>query len=240
LRLGDCNIYDSAGDYINFFGFSFIRGGQWLEKDVGQYNSIEEIFSARGAALITTRVVIEEIGLFDESLFLSYEDIDFSWRVHLSGRRIVYIPNSIVYHKGSGIISKQPNTKNVHVSKNKYVCLIKNYNKWNMLKYALLPLAIEILSGYFILEPFLFKHKNKLLTIQGNLLAYYWIFSNRSALIKRRNHIQKDLRKVPDSVIMRRMVKSTMWDMLNLIVNVIRLGKSCAVQLHFKNGLECK
>jgi GT2 family glycosyltransferase len=237
LNLDNQNIYDSAGDYIDYFGFSFIRGGQWSERDTGQYDIVEEIFSARGAALVTTRAVVEEIGLFDESLFMSYEDIDFSWRIYLAGKRIVYIPNSIVYHKGSGIISKQPPAINLHVVKNRYVCLIKNYDTSNMVKYALLPLIVDIISGYFLLGPILFRHKNKLLTIRGKLFAYYWILSKRSTLIKHRNHVQKHIRRVPDSIIMKRMVKSSLWDLLKLIINVLRFGKSCAVLLYFRKGL---
>jgi GT2 family glycosyltransferase len=237
LSLDDYNTYDSAGDYIDFFGFSFRRGGDWSEKDRGQYSSVEEIFCARGAALVTTRELIEQIGLLDEALFISYEDVDFCWRVRLYGKRIVYVPKSIVYHKGGGTISKQSVKIHLHTTKNRYLCLIKNYDKWNMIKYALFPLVVEILTGYFLLGPFLFRSKNKLLAIHGKLFAYHWIFSKRSELIKSRNYIQRNVRKVPDSIIMKRMVKTSMLDILKLIVNVIKLGKSRAALLYFRNGL---
>src|SRR2546425_1137542 len=55
LSLDDKTVFDSAGDYLDFFGNSFRRGGDWYEKDKGQYESVHEIFSARGAAMITRK-----------------------------------------------------------------------------------------------------------------------------------------------------------------------------------------
>lgn len=102
LSLSNSSIYDSAGDYIDFFGNCFILGGGWEEKDNGQYDTVHDIFSA----WFTRRELVEEIGLFDEDFFMNYEDIDFCWRVRLYGKRVLFMSRSVVYHKGFGIMSK--------------------------------------------------------------------------------------------------------------------------------------
>lgn len=51
-----------------------------------------------GACLLTTRAVIERIGRLDEGYFWGFEDVDFCQRVHKSGLRVVYFPDSSVIH----------------------------------------------------------------------------------------------------------------------------------------------
>ncbi|MDP2939185.1 MAG: PqqD family peptide modification chaperone [Candidatus Omnitrophota bacterium] len=47
---------------------------------------------------IYRRQVLEEVGLFD-SLFITNEDVDLSWRIFLKGYQLNYVPEAKVYHK---------------------------------------------------------------------------------------------------------------------------------------------
>ena len=47
--------------------------------------------------LLTTRY-LADVGLFDEQLFLYYEDVDLSWRGASGGWRYRYVPESVVRH----------------------------------------------------------------------------------------------------------------------------------------------
>jgi hypothetical protein len=50
---------------------------------------------------------------------LGFEDIDFCWRVRLYGKRVSFVPKSIVYHKGSGTSTEAfDNVDNMHGIKN--------------------------------------------------------------------------------------------------------------------------
>jgi glycosyltransferase involved in cell wall biosynthesis len=44
------------------------------------------------------RAVLEEVGLFDETL-RRVEDVDLSYRIGRAGRRLVYRPEAVVYHR---------------------------------------------------------------------------------------------------------------------------------------------
>lgn len=58
----------------------------------------ETSWAATACALIPT-LVIKELGGFDhETFFLYCDDVDFSWRVRLSGRKVIYQATAIVYH----------------------------------------------------------------------------------------------------------------------------------------------
>lgn len=234
LSLDDKTIFDSAGDYLDFFGNSFRRGGDWQEKDNGQYDTIHEIFSARGAAMITRKYIVEKIGLFDSDYFLDYEDIDFCWRLHLFGLRIVFVPTSIVYHKGGGISSEnQPDVKKFHSSKNRFTTMIKNYDTVNMINYAILPHMLNLFTGLFLLEA-LVKRDIKL--AKRRIKMYGWIFSNIGKLRTKRKHVQHNIRKVPDSKIMKNMIKTSRWQLRIYVLNILKYGPAKGRMLYFNRG----
>ncbi len=51
-----------------------------------------------GCALMLRNDVIRKTGLLDESLFMYYEDVDYSFRIKAQGYKLVYHPESIIYH----------------------------------------------------------------------------------------------------------------------------------------------
>ena len=54
---------------------------------------------ASTACAVTTRAVFDEVGGFDsETFFLYCDDVDYSWRVRLAGRRVLYVPEATVFH----------------------------------------------------------------------------------------------------------------------------------------------
>lgn len=54
-----------------------------------------------GASMMLRRRVLEEVGLFDETFFLYYEEVDLCRRARLAGWTTHYIPESSVAHIGS-------------------------------------------------------------------------------------------------------------------------------------------
>jgi GT2 family glycosyltransferase len=52
-----------------------------------------------GACFLTTRAVLDRVGMLDEGYFWGFEDVDFCQRVHRAGRRVVYFPGTHVTHE---------------------------------------------------------------------------------------------------------------------------------------------
>jgi len=71
------------------------------ETDKGQYDKIEETDFANGAAVVIRREVFKKIGLLDQSFFLYWEDADFSERARRAGFKIIYYPETWMWHKVS-------------------------------------------------------------------------------------------------------------------------------------------
>lgn len=70
----------------------------FFEVDEGQYGQREEVFAGCGASLLLRRIMLDDVGLLDDDLFMYYEDTDLSWRARLRGWKVVYSPDALVRH----------------------------------------------------------------------------------------------------------------------------------------------
>jgi GT2 family glycosyltransferase len=57
------------------------------------------VFSACAGAALYRKAMLNEIGLFDESLGSYCEDVDLSFRAQLAGYRCRFVPTARVYHR---------------------------------------------------------------------------------------------------------------------------------------------
>jgi len=62
------------------------------------HSEIREVDWMYGACLIIRRESLKTIGLFDESYFYLYEDVDLCFRAKKSGYKVIYIPLATVVH----------------------------------------------------------------------------------------------------------------------------------------------
>ncbi len=94
-----------AGGAINYWTGRLYHIG-FRENDVGKYDTIRDVDTVTGCALMAKRRVYEDVGLLYEAMFAYFEDSDFSVRAHKKGYRNVYVPTSIVWHKISSTAKK--------------------------------------------------------------------------------------------------------------------------------------
>ena len=118
-------------DVINNVGSSLFRGGfggdrGFLERDTGQYEEPAEVFAWCGGAVLLDRAYLDDVGLFDERLFLYYEDTDLSWRGRLRGWRYLYEPTSVVRHRHASSSGVGSPTFRFHTERNRLLVLVKN------------------------------------------------------------------------------------------------------------------
>lgn len=129
---------DDAGDYYCALGWAFARG---KGKSIERYNKAEDIFFSCAGAAIYRRSILDEIGLFDENHFAYLEDADIGYRARIHGYRNRYIPESVVYHVGSGSSGSIYNLFKTRFSSRNSIYLI--YKNMPLLQIVLnLPLFI--------------------------------------------------------------------------------------------------
>jgi len=118
----------AAGGYIDRYGYPFCRGRvfQNLEEDQGQYDDIRDVFWATGACMFVRAELYHRFGGLDEDFFAHMEEIDFCWRLKNHGYRIVYCPDSVVFHVGGGTLPKKSAHKTFLNFRNNLALLYKN------------------------------------------------------------------------------------------------------------------
>ncbi len=68
------------------------------EKDLGQYDKEKEIFGSSGSAVLFRRIALDDVGLFDDLMFMYKEDIDLNYRFQWAGWKCVYTPKALAWH----------------------------------------------------------------------------------------------------------------------------------------------
>ncbi|MBW4054019.1 MAG: glycosyltransferase family 2 protein [Proteobacteria bacterium] len=71
------------------------------EEDRGQYNDVCETGYVTGCSLLARKEMMDAVGLLDDGLFLYFEDADWSARAKTALWKLMYCPDSLVYHKVS-------------------------------------------------------------------------------------------------------------------------------------------
>jgi len=134
------NILHSAGDAYRVDGIPVNRG-VW-QVDEGQFDADEYIWGGCGGAVAYRRAMLDDIGPFDEDLFMYCEDVDLNWRAQLAGYRCVFAPQAVVYHHlsatGGGI------TASYYTGRNTLWVLAKNYPAPLLRRYWALILRAQL------------------------------------------------------------------------------------------------
>jgi GT2 family glycosyltransferase len=63
-------------------------------------NSLREVDAVSGAALLVRRAALAEAGLPDPHFFIYSEELDWCYRIHQKGWKIVYVPGAQLIHYG--------------------------------------------------------------------------------------------------------------------------------------------
>jgi len=146
LLLFDGSKINGAGLTVHFTGLSFLRG---LNASVDEYPNKEFVNGIAGECFAMRRDDYLDLK-FDENILTYNEDGELSWRLNLAGFRILYVPDSIIFHDYT---LKVPPEKIYHLEKSRYIILRKYFNLKQI--FLILPSLImaEILTwGYALLQ----------------------------------------------------------------------------------------
>lgn len=84
---------------------TFLGRFPWTKEKVKNYlmkdwdhQSIREVDWLLGAALMTSKIALDKVGLIDERFFLYFEDVDWCRRFWRAGFKVVYFPYAKMYH----------------------------------------------------------------------------------------------------------------------------------------------
>ena len=139
----------AAGGFIDKYGYPFCRGRilDTVEKDMNQYNDIKDIFWASGACMLIRSDIFKQLNGFDDDFFAHMEEIDLCWRIKTAGHRIVYNPESVVFHVGGGTLPNNSPFKLYLNFRNNLFLLYKNLPEKNFVPVLVTRMLLDGLSA---------------------------------------------------------------------------------------------
>ncbi|MBE7532906.1 MAG: glycosyltransferase family 2 protein [Chloroflexi bacterium] len=82
-----------------------------------------------GTAMLIPTSVLQRVGLFDEKLYLYYEDMDLSLRIQAAGYKLYYIPMTSVQHGVSGSTRSLSSMRHYHKARSS-VIFFRKHTGW--------------------------------------------------------------------------------------------------------------
>ncbi|WP_314100532.1 glycosyltransferase family 2 protein [uncultured Frigoribacterium sp.] len=87
-------LLNSTGNLVSVSGNGRDRG--WLAPLGTDYDA--DVFGFHGGACALRRAALDDVGLFDETLFMYYEDTDLSWRLRRHGWSVRWARDAVSHH----------------------------------------------------------------------------------------------------------------------------------------------
>ncbi|MEK7653529.1 MAG: glycosyltransferase family 2 protein, partial [Patescibacteria group bacterium] len=179
---------NSLGNSIHFLGFAYCN--YYKEKDQQGITQPFETPYSSGAACLLRVSAIDEVGFFDDRLFMYHEDVDLGWRLRLAGYKSMLNPLAVIYHKYN---YRKAKYKFYYMERNRWIVMLQNYRLATLLIFSPALLVMELGIILFSLKNGWFKEK-----IKGCL----WILSRWPSIMSHRLNVRFKTRKIKDRQIL--------------------------------------
>lgn len=160
LRL-DRRTIDSTGLELSLWRTARERG--YGRTDTGQYNVDGDVFGVSGAAALYRKAMLDQIGGFDGSFKMFYEDLDLAWRARRLGWKGYYLSRAQVYHARGGSVrpdgaQAKPLARrflsdefHAQLIRNRYKTILKNHQGIDWVLYLAPMMAYEIAAWAYVI-----------------------------------------------------------------------------------------
>ena len=177
----------AAGGWMDNLGYPFCRGRilSHREADEGQYDEVQEIFWASGAAMFVRAKLYHEAGGLDGDFFAHMEEIDLCWRLKRLGYSVVAQPQSVVYHVGGGTLDIENPRKAFLNFRNSLFTLLKNETAGRLIGLIPARLLLDGVAAARFLTEGKFRH------IWAILRAHFHFYFGIFKTLKKRKKIRK-------------------------------------------------
>jgi GT2 family glycosyltransferase len=163
--------------------------------DMGQFDHIEQVFSACFGVVLINPEVVKKIGGLDSFYKAYYDDIDWCFRAQLLGYSIYTVPHTDIFHKFGGTMRKKKYYRMVFPIGNRLYFVVKNLEIKNMSVFLLNYLLEDIKNmGTSLL-------KGQWLLVWAYLRGYGRFFSSLPRIFSQRKAVQKLRNGIGDRLI---------------------------------------
>ena len=130
-----------------------------------------------GAALMTRRQVIDQVGAFDEGYFMYSEEMDWQRRVKQAGWKVVYLPEAVITHYEGRSSDQAPGTRHLRFNRSKVRYFRKHHGR---IQAEFLRLALLAMFGIeWFVEAGKYALGSQRLMRRARLTAYSQLIQSR-------------------------------------------------------------
>lgn len=180
---------------INFYNKKIHSKGTWVSRafycghitrEEGVEDKSKEV-PYMGIGLLSKEVVKKLGYLLDIDYFLYAEDLDLCLRLRLSGYRVMYVPDAIIYHVHSATMDKYSTDarKTFLFERNLLTTFLKVCSLHNII--LLLPYIAFMRLSLMLKDLLTFNFS----IFFARLRALFWVFFNIYNILKKRKFVQK-------------------------------------------------
>lgn len=198
LNMDNPLLLDSAGGFVDAYGYHWERGRGEV---ASRYGKVDEIFYAKGASVLLKKSALRRSGLFDSDIFMYFDETDLCWRLKLAGFKVLFAPDSVVYHAAGKTASAVGLRNRLYLhTRNHILVLTKNYSLLNLAKAIIVSILFET-RNFFV-----FLARGNPLVSLSIVEALWWNLRHLAATWKKRTKVQSFVRKVEDKEIQKIML----------------------------------
>lgn len=173
------------------------------EIDQGQYDRVREVMYVSSCAMLVSRQAWGRVGLPDERLASSRQDVDFCWRARLAGFRVLMTPKAVARHRSvgrqeGGAVQPGKTIRRYDQERGALASILKNYGLLSLVWILPLYLVQGVIRLVVLALSRRFQDAYQLLAAWG------WNIVHLPGTLRRRVRAQA-VRSVPDRSVRRAM-----------------------------------
>lgn len=123
----------------------FINQPRVLLDDQKSWEEVVSFDFVSGCALYVPAAIFKEVGLFEESFFLYYEEIDWCMRVGRKGYQCLYCPTAKLWHKESASFQEPRPPQSYYQWRNRIFFVKRNFSRKEYIRWLITKLLYRTL-----------------------------------------------------------------------------------------------
>lgn len=190
---------NACGNEMHYTGLTTCRG---LNQPSSAFETLQPVPLLSGAALLAPQVVLQTIGMFDETYFMYFEDTNLSMRAKLAGFELLCEPAAVLTHYYKLGMSPM---KFYYLERNRLLTI------WEVLSRKT---AIQLLPALLLTELFMWAFALRgwrYLRVRFQTYAYLWRHRSR---IRQQHQTIQATRVITDTQLMSESLVSLPFDQL--------------------------
>lgn len=89
-------IWNGGSYFLSWLGWTYSKN--YMRTAGPAQNNFAEVDWITGCALLVRTSIVQQIGALNDHFFIYYEDVDFSFRIREAGYKLIFHPQSVIYH----------------------------------------------------------------------------------------------------------------------------------------------